>query len=195
MDTTDASRNVRDRRPKGNRWVFYFLVLGAMGVAAVVAPIVYNLSLQLQPEAVARARMLWEEHGPRDYDLELLQRRDQEENADEYFIKVRGGRVTSVIGKTEGVLVVDETALLALGPGIRALPPPEKMPPCTVEEMFDRIEEGLQHDAASAGKRNYATASFDSRDGHPHRYVHRVAGTKQRLEWVIKLTPRSDVTP
>ena len=58
----------------------------------------------------------------------------------------------------------------------------------TMEGLFDQIEAALKQDAVSPGRRNYATAWFDSRDGHPVRYVHRVAGTSKRLEWQIKLT-------
>jgi hypothetical protein len=65
--------------------------------------------------------------------------------------------------------------------------PAGSIPVQTVEEMFDHIERQLREDRAAPGRRNYATASFDSRDGHPIHYVHRAAGTKKRLEWQIRL--------
>ena len=193
MSTTEGQsvRNGKKRRV----WVYFFVVLTTLGVVALVLPFLYNLRIQLKPEELAAARGKWQANGPRDYDLDLMRREDRQEAADEYHIKVRDGRVTSVVGRAEGILLIDETVGLALGPCIRANPPPDNMPPCTVEEMFDEMERRLKRDVDSAGRRNYATAQFDTRDGHPHRYVHRVAGTKQRLEWIVKLTPLKDAAP
>jgi hypothetical protein len=185
--------------PAGDRnlWIYFFAVLAALGVVAVVVPIYYNRSMQLKEEDVIQARKLWEVKGPRDYDLELMRREhrlvsgsDVEEIADEYRVKVRDGRVTSVVSKARGDLLVDETVGLALGPVIRVEPPPDDLPPLTVEDFFKEIEARIQSDRSSAsGRKNYAMASFVMKeDGHPTRYVHRVAGSKQRIEWNAKLT-------
>jgi hypothetical protein len=189
MSTVPVSRD-----GKHGRWIVFFAALALLGTVAVVVPIVYNLGLQLKPEDVARARKLWQQKGPRDYDLELMRREDRDEDADEYRIKVRGGRVTSVVGKKEGIILVDETVGLALGAAIR-LQPAEDLSRFTVDGLFDEIESRLRSDAES-GKRNYATADFVMKeDGRPTRYVHRVAGTKRRVEWNIKLTPRHSSEP
>ena len=167
-----------------------------MGTAAVVLPIWYNLRLQLKPEDVASARKRWQEKGLRDYDLELMRRENREgrgghheEIADEYRVKVRGGKVTSILSRTQGILLVDEAVGLAVGPSIRVQPPPDDLPPLTVEQLFDEIEANLKRDAEAAGKRNYAMASFVMKEeGYPSHYVHRIAGTKQRVEWNVRLT-------
>ena len=184
------------RRRSRRLWLWYFLVLAILGTAAVVLPLVVNLGMQLKPDDVIAARKKWEAMRPANFDLELWCRENQEE-ADEYFVKVRGGQVTSVVGKNEGIVQLDRTALLALGLGITAKPavPLESLPPLTVDAMFDLIEANLKRDATTSGSRNFATAKFDERDGHPLRYVHRRTGTKERLEWIVKLTPRGDVTP
>ncbi len=53
------------------------------------------------------------------------------------------------------------------------------------------MEEALRHDEASGG-RNYITAKFDPADGHPQHYVRRIRGTKERVEWFVRLErPRS----
>ena len=170
------------------RWALFFLLLAILGIVAIVVPIRYNLGLQLKEADVVRARKLWEEKGPQDYDLEIMRRQDRQENADEYRVKVRGGQVTSVVGKAEGILWIDETVGLALGPVIR-VQPAEDLSRFSVEGLFAEIEDELRRDSASAGKRNYAMASFVMKeDGHPTRYVHRVAGTSQRIEWNVKLT-------
>jgi hypothetical protein len=58
-----------------------------------------------------------------------------------------------------------------------------------VPALFDEIEAVLRDDEAS-GRRNFATAQFDPKDGHPFHYVHRVRGAKERVEWNIKFSPR-----
>ena len=178
------------------RWLTFFLILAVMGSVAVVLPIWYNLSLQLKPEDVARARTRWQEQQPRDYDLELMRRENQQVSADEYRVKVRGGKLTSILSKADGILLVDEAVGLAVGPSIRVQPPPEDLPPLTVEQLFDEIEANLKRDAETTGKRNYAMASFVMKEeGYPSHYVHRIAGTKQRIEWNVRLTAYKDGPP
>jgi hypothetical protein len=171
---------------KWARSLWFFVPLVVLGAVGVVIPIVYNLGLQLKPEQLVGARERWREHGTQDYDLDYMARYDQLPEPDEIGIRVRGGKVVRVIMNTE-VLRFDDAAGLALGLAVRTLPPRD-FSGQTVEGMFDQIEKRMREDAASAGRRNYATASFDLRDGHPIRYVHRVSGTKLREEWQIKLT-------
>jgi hypothetical protein len=102
--------------------------------------------------------------------------------------RLRGGKVTSVASKAEGIVLIDETVGLALGPVIR-LWAVDDLSRFTVEGLFDEIESNLRRDAETAGKRNYAMATFVMKeDGHPTRFVHRIAGTKQRVEWNVKMT-------
>ena len=68
----------------------------------------------------------------------------------------------------------------------RTLPAAE-YPNLTVEGQFAEIEQGLQLDLAEAARKNYATAAFDLRDGHPTHYVRRVRGSGDRLEWNFNL--------
>ncbi len=124
--------------------------------------------------------------GTPNYDLHYSERKDREPISDEVWVKVRGGRVVQMVENGE-VLRFDDVAGLVFGPVTKCLPRLD-LSSQTVEGMFDAIEKRLKEDLASTGRRNYATASFDSRDGHPVRYVHRIAGTNQRLEWQIKLT-------
>jgi hypothetical protein len=84
------------------------------------------------------------------------------------------------------VLVRDWGAAAALGLGatLEALPRYD-VRFWTVEGLFDHIEADLRGDA---GRRNYATAVFDTRDGHTVRYVRRVRSSKEREEWNVRLT-------
>jgi hypothetical protein len=165
--------------------MIFFLVLIVLGTVAVVVPIVYNLRQQLTPEQVAAARARWQANGTRDYVLEYQVRVDSDPRPDEYRVKVRDGKPISAICNGQPMLLDDGAGLL-LGPGVKMLPAEDCLQQ-TVDGMFDEIERRLHQGTRADGKRNYATASFDSRDGHPHRFIYRVAGTKERLEWIIKL--------
>jgi hypothetical protein len=158
--------------------VAFFLTLGALGAAAVTINFVYNLSLQLRPEQVAQARALWRQNAPADYDLEWLVRTTHggEDQDDENSLYVRGGR-PALLGCNGELLYADPwfPALPRDDPRLRG-----------VEGMFDAMEEALRHDV-SVGGRNYCTATFDLRDGHPQHFIHRVRGTRERVEWIVRL--------
>jgi hypothetical protein len=134
-----------------------------------VIPIVYNLNLQLKPEQIEAARQRWLANGPRAYCLKIQKRTDTDESADEFSIEVHGGRVTEAKRNGETLSERESTRY-------------------SVEGLLEYIEATCRQDAAE-GTRNYAMADFDTRDGHPRRYVHRIAGTRKRIEWTIRLTP------
>ena len=140
------------------------VILAALAAAAVTIPLAYNLSRQLTPEQVTAARTLWRAHGPRDYDLDYLEKRDAGGTTQEraYHVQVRGGRATTSDGGLD------------------------------VEGMFGRMEAALREDAA-AGRRPYATATFDKADGHPLRYVRRDRPAGERLEWTVRLRRAGDI--
>jgi hypothetical protein len=171
-------------RPRSSLW--FFLVLAVLSAAGIVVPIVYNLSIQLHPEQLAEARERWQRHGASNYDLEYLVKTShagQEENY-EYLVEVRAGRVVLIADQRE-VLYVDPSLLGFAGPWLAALSS-EDPRRYGVPALFDEIEAALERDQTT-DHRNYATASFDPNDGHPTHYVHRVSGTKERVEWVVKL--------
>ena len=171
------------RRSRG--WLWFFLILVAMSAVAITVPIVYNLSLQLRPEQLAEAERLWHEHGPRDYDLEYAEKVDPDSHIFIYQVKVRDGRAIALVcnGKTE---LIDERAGLVVG-SIARLGDAAEAQEHTVEGLFRQIEQALQKDAERGGRRNYVTATFDKEDGHPVRYIRRVAGSRDRVEWNIRI--------
>ena len=160
--------------PRSRRWVWYFGVLLVLGVVALTVPLVYNLKAQLTPGQLEAARALWKEHGPADYDL-LYQEKIDAGPVERFLVEVRGGKVS--VWRCEGD---EKTKLKELTPSQRQA--------YTVPGLFERMERLLIEDRA-ASRRNYVTAVFDARDGHPTPYVRRVSGTQQRLEWVIKMLP------
>ncbi len=158
-----------------------------MSTAALVVPIVYNLSIQLRPEQLADARRRWRENAPADYDLAILVKRshdDLESRDQEDFVEVRAGRVVLAVRNNE-VLYLDPSLSVVAGPAIAALSSegPERY---GVPPLFDEIDAALRRDQ-KAERRNFATARFDPMDGHPYHYVHRVRGTRDRVEWNVKL--------
>jgi hypothetical protein len=174
--------------PRSRRWIGFFLVLAVLAAAAVILPIVYNLSIQLRPEQLAAARQRWNENAPADYDLAYLVKHSQEggEPTDtEYFVEVRGGRTVLVMADSE-VIYLDPALAVVAGPGVLVLSS-DRAERYGVTALFDQIEAALRQDE-SAARRNFATARFDPRDGHPYHYVHRMRGTKERIEWNVKLT-------
>jgi hypothetical protein len=167
-------------------WIWFFVVLAALGAAAVFIPLVYNLSLQLTPEQVEQARARWRAVGPTDYDLDYQERHTHAGTMDEtvYRVLVRDRRVTAVFCDGQLTLLAGAAPAIALGPWPRALPGP-----CgarDIDGMFDHIESQLRQDL-SLSHRPYATADFDKNDGHPRRYVRRIRGGAERLEWTVKL--------
>src|SRR5437660_4110363 len=61
---------LKPRRSRG--WIWFFVVLGALTVTAIVVQVWFNVQQQLTPEMLAEARAKWKKKGPKDYDLEYL---------------------------------------------------------------------------------------------------------------------------
>lgn len=147
-------------------WIWYFLALAVFAAMAAAIPLLINLKQQLQPDQVDGARALWNERGPRDYNLVYVEKIDLDKQGDEYAVEVRGGKVIRVLCNGQ----------------------PTTDPGFTIDAIFGLIEKNLLGDREK-GQRNYTVADFDSVDGHPRRYVRRVRGTNERLEWRIRLEP------
>jgi hypothetical protein len=182
MPTAPHSRRSR-------RWIGFFIVLAMLAAVAIIVPLVYNLSIQLRPEQLVEARRRWQESGVPNYDLEYLVRTkhsgQEEESA--YLVQVRSGQVVLVVCNS-AVVYLDPSLALVAGLGAPALSP-ENPRRFGVPALFDEIEAALRADESS-GRRNFATAQFDPTDGHPFHYVHRTRGTKERVEWNIRFSPR-----
>ena len=73
----------------------------------------------------------------------------------------------------------------AVGPTVTGIskerPTEHELSGYKVEGMFRTIGDNLK-------KKEYATATFDARDGHPTHYVFRKQRSSERLEWDIRLT-------
>ncbi|HZV05320.1 MAG TPA: hypothetical protein VE999_09580 [Gemmataceae bacterium] len=172
---------------RSRRWIGFFLILAVLSTGAIVVPFVYNLRMQLRPEQLAEARQRWQENAPANYDLEYLIRTTHagQEEESQYRVLVRGGRAVLIVDNGD-VVYLDPSLALVAGPSILASLPADAGQ-YGVPALFARIEATLRQDEA-AGRRSFATAQFDPKDGHPFHYVHREQGTKERVEWNVKMT-------
>lgn len=174
-------------RRRQRRWIVFFLILAVLSTVAIIAPLAYNLSIQLRPEQLADARRRWQENGSANYDLQYLVERkhpsDLEPDKNEYLVKVRDGRMVLVVD-TGDILYVDPVLAAVMGPSILALSS-ETASHYGVSALFEEIAEALRRDEGE-GRKNYTQAQFDPRDGHPLHYVHSVRSTKERVEWHVK---------
>jgi hypothetical protein len=179
---------VQPRRSRA--WIGYFVALVVLGCVALLAPVIYNLSIQLTPDQLATARQRWAQHGPRDYDLDYSVKRYPDPRPDVYHVEVRGGQAVRVLCNRQAQLLADPATGLLLG-AVAGVFREDDSHRQTVEGIFDHLH-GLvtRTTGRAAPSRDYCTASFDPTDGHPLHFIHRVAGAYQRQEWTIQLTPR-----
>ena len=170
--------------PRSRRWIGFFLVLFVLSLSAILVNFVYNLSIQLKPEQLAEAQRRWQANAPSNYDL-LVRTESGPDEAQSYLVQVRSGRVVMIV-EDEEPLYVEESLAAVAGSGILALS--ERDPQqYGVAALFAEIESAL-HGRETMGRRDYLKADFDPKDGHPYHFIHRVQGTKQRVEWFVKLT-------
>jgi hypothetical protein len=164
--------------------VAFFVILASLSAVAVVLPIVYNIQQQLRPEQLAQAQELWRQRGPADYKLDYTLMVDRDPSLERYTVLVRRGRIVFA-GGAGRIEVLDPDIGALAGPSVRGVVHHEERI-LDVPGIFDRIGSVLESDP-QAGKRNLTVAVFDPVDGHPRRFIHRVRGTNQREEWIIRL--------
>jgi hypothetical protein len=168
----------------------YFILLVALGCAALLAPVLYNRSIQLRPEQLAEARQRWGENGSRDYDLDYRIKHGTDPRPDVYHVEVRGGAATRILCNGQALLLADPSAGLGIGLAAGVFHD-DDAPRQTVDGIFEHLHGLLAHtqDRAAPG-RDYCVARFDAATGYPIHIIHRAAGTHQRQEWAIRVTPR-----
>jgi hypothetical protein len=174
---------------RSRRWIGFFVVLAVLAVFAIIVPLAFNLFIQLRSDHLIEAQKRWQENAMPNYDLEYLVKtthgNEEEERA--YLVQVRGGQVVLIVCDSDVVYLYPSIALVA-GLGVPALSSNDPRQ-FGIPALFAEIERTMRQDELS-GRRNFASAQFDPKDGHPFHYVHRVRGTKERIEWNIKFSPR-----
>jgi hypothetical protein len=149
------------RRSPRQGWIWFFVILFVLAVAAVTIQVWYNVRNQLTHEQLARARALWNAKGPADYDMHyVIHKLDSKET---YDVKVRNGKAVSVICNGQPL----EERLFRYS---------------EMRSLYDFIEGFLEQDSEPGRPRTFATATFDPNDGHLLRYVRSVTSTRQWQE-------------
>jgi hypothetical protein len=180
-------------RPRSRRWIVFFAILALLGFLAIVAPLIYNLSIQLQPEQLDAARLRWRERAYTNYDLECLRqvRSGGEEVKSQYIVRIRDGRISLVA--EDGELLYAEPSLAVFAGSSSLCLAMENPRRYDMVALFDEIEKALRQSAA-AKRKFYLKADFEN-DGHPSHFVSYDPSTKDRIELFIKLSinnsPRS----
>ena len=158
------------------RWIWFFAVVGLLAVAAVTINLVYNLRQQLTPEQLQQARALWEEKGPRSYNLRY-QVRSSDGEPEVFQSEVRDGRV--VWARLNGRLLE-----------------PRLWHYHDMRGRFADIQRFLDEDARPGKPRVFAKAQFDAKTGQLIHYVRAVSATRERVQIdVQELTPVADAKP
>jgi hypothetical protein len=155
----------------GRAWVWFFVVLGALALTAIVIQIWYNWSHQLNADQLAEAEAVWKEKGPRNYDMEYTVRKI--DGTEVYAVKVRNGKVMSVLRDSRPV----EQRLYHYS---------------DMMGLFDIIEKFIAHDTPNGSEpkhRVFTRAEFDRHDGHLLHYVRSVAFTHERVEIIVDFHP------
>jgi Family of unknown function (DUF6174) len=153
-----------------HRWVWFFVALVVLTVAAIATLIIYNSRQLLKPEKLQAARALWQEHGPRGYDFDYTVK-TQDNDLQQYAVKVRGGKVTAV--------TLNERPL-----------EPAQLHYHSMAALFDDIETFLDRDSQPGVPRTFTRGDFAPDDGHLIAYVRRVMGSRERVEInVIRFEP------
>jgi Family of unknown function (DUF6174) len=154
------------------RWVWYFVVLGVLTIAACTILVWYNLRQQLKKEDLQAAHALWNKNRPLDYDLTYTKRGSASGN---FFVKVRGGKVVDVTLDGREITQNDKPL------------DPSRYSRYDMDALMDDIETFLEEDAEPGRPRTYTVATFDPTDGHLIRYVRRVMGSSERIEINVQL--------
>jgi hypothetical protein len=149
-------------RSKSRTWIWFFVVLGLLCATAITIIWVYNLSIQLTENQLETAEALWEEHGPRSYEIK--------------YTKIIAGMPSERIE----VRVIDGTVTSAT---LNDLPIDDnKLKYYDVRGMFHDLKAFLEERSRSGNFWVSLVAIFDAQDGHPVKYVRRVMGSNQRVE-------------
>jgi hypothetical protein len=159
--------------PRNRNWIWFFVVLGVLSVAAI-GLLRYARwrfgQLQLTPERLEQARRLWEEKGPKDYEL-VYRKQIQDREPEQVVVRVERGRPTSV--SLNG----------------RELPA-DKRTYYTMEGIFNDLWDFQKIDEKAKGKAT-TWVQFDAEDGHVSRYGHRNAEGHGAVEVTVEgLRPR-----
>jgi hypothetical protein len=154
---------------KNYGWLWYFVIVFALSIAAAVVIAVFNLRQQLKPEQLAAAEQLWKRCGVANYVMVYTVKTDSlaGTRTDDYVVKVRSGHAYEAL--VNG-LPQEQDRLIYYG-----------MP-----KLFEYIDTFLEKDAEPGKPKVFTRALFDPDSGALRWYVRRVMGSKDRVEITVE---------
>lgn len=164
-------------KSRSRRWLWFFVVVGVVSAAAVTLLALYirnqlGPANQLTLDQLRAARKVWDEKGPKDYQMLYKVRRGGDSNVDTFYVEVRGGQVISVLfNSTEHQK-------------------PDQYLHHSMPALFNFIERFLKLDAQPNSPQSYRRGYFDSDDGHLLKFERQVIGGPERVQiWVETFKP------
>lgn len=156
---------------KRRTWLWFFAILGALTAVGsllprFIGPMFHGLQ-PLTPEMMKAAQELWEQKGPRDYDLEYQKKGSV---GGKFSVRVRQGKVVS--GMADGQ---------PLEPRLYSYH--------TMTAILDDLERFLELSRKPGSRPTVLKAQFNAGTGHLVRYVYVVSGTDQKIELTVQLQP------
>lgn len=155
--------------PKNRNWLWFYLLVAALTIAATTTLAVYNIRQQLKPETVREAIALWKDKGPKDYLLKYKAQKTQESGdmTDHYVVSVRGGQAREV--HVNGVPLEDRQ-LAYYG----------------MHRLLQDIERFMEIDSEPGKPKVFTRGIFDGKTGALAWYVRSVMKSRQRVEITVE---------
>ncbi len=162
------------------RWVWYFVILAILTIAACSILVWYNLRQQLKKPELEAALARWKQNRPSDYDLTYTKRGSA---SGTFLVEVRDRRIINVTLDGREITQNDKPL------------DPSRFDRYDMTALMDDIETFLEEDAEPGRPRTFTVATFDPNDGHLVRYVRRVMGTSERIEINVRLEKPGESHP
>lgn len=175
----------RGRRPNRG-WLWFFVVLIVLTVAATAILWVYNSQQQLTAEELAAARKLWDEKRPASYVMTYTKNGSSQGNSffATFVVSVSKGQVRSVVMRQK----VEENSRMK---EVESKLPRRQYSQYDMGGVFSDLHGFLKVKAqATSQGRVYLTAQFDPADGHVLGYIYSNPAIPQRVQVTVEIERR-----
>jgi hypothetical protein len=163
------SQSAKRKARIGRGWIWFFVALALLTLAAISVQIWYNPTVPLTAPPLTEARAKWKERGPANYDMEYMVKKI--EATERFQVRVRDGQAISVV-------MNDNVPLESRHFRYHTMP-----------ALYEFIEEFMDQDAQPGRPRTFTNVFFDPADGHLIHYVRSVVSKRERQEIIVRLTP------
>lgn len=173
---SEASPPAPASPPKRNRlWIGYFAFLIVASIGVTIFMIWFNLRIQLKPEQIQAARKLWEEKGPKNYNMIYTRKLGVTDVSEQFKVKVRKGSVIEVKTPDEPLKRPEDA-------------PAEEDPRRLhgMDALLAEMAANMERDRQPEANKVYVVANFDPATGAILRYIRYDMRTKERVELNIQ---------